>query len=186
MKAPGLALNTAATWPGPSRPGLSPHLRSVLSHRTSGQHLRADVAHRLYTYRVHAGNISAAVYLWHNAQTGHCADCATRLELQADHVEPRELLGDEADRLHNITLRCRRCNVIRRPSHRQGGLTFLTTEAALMWILFTKRPRTYQEYEQLCRQYGLTMANVRFHEAWVMAHLLANEGRYEIDESSKF
>src|ERR1035441_369005 len=48
MKAPGLALNTAATWPGPSRPGLSPHLRSVLSHRTSGQHLRADVAHRLW------------------------------------------------------------------------------------------------------------------------------------------
>ena len=129
-----------------------------------------------------------AVYRWHNAQSGKCADadCGTRLELQADHVNPRQTLGDEADRLSNMTLRCRRCNVIRRPSHQQGGLTFLTTESALMWILFTKRPRTYQEYEKLCRAYGLTMANVRFHEAWAMAHWLAREGLYEIDESSSF
>lgn len=127
-----------------------------------------------------------AVYTWHNAQSGRCADCGARLELQADHIVPREELGEEADRLSNMMLRCRRCNVIKRPSHRQGGLTFLTTESALMWILFTKRPRTYQEYERLCREYGLTMANVRFHEAWAMAHWLAREGLYEIDESSIF
>ena len=157
----------------------------VLGHLNPSQVGTSIASKKTFQAHYPPRKIMQAVYLWHNAQTGHCADCATRLELQADHVEPRELLGDEADRLHNITLRCRRCNVIRRPSHRQGGLTFLTTEAALMWILFTKRPRTYQEYEQLCRQYGLTMANVRFHEAWAMAHWLANEGRYEIDESSK-
>ena len=127
-----------------------------------------------------------AVYEWHNAQSGRCADCNTRLELQADHVVPREELGDAADTLDNMTLRCRRCNVIRRPSHKHGGKTLLTTEAALMWILFAKRPRTYQEFESLCREYGMTMANVRFHEAWAMAHWLSREGRYEINPDSKF
>jgi len=127
-----------------------------------------------------------AVYEWHNQQTGKCQDCGTRLELQADHVIPRERLGDRADRLDNMTLRCRRCNVIRRPSHRQGGATFLTTESALMWILFTKRPTTYQEFEKLCREYGLTMANVRFHEAWAMAHWLSRIGLYEISSDSEF
>lgn len=127
-----------------------------------------------------------AVYAWHNAQTGRCADCGSRLELQADHVMTRQEHGDAADILENMTLRCRRCNVIRRPSHLKGGLTHLTAESALMWLLFTKRPRTYQEYERLCRTYGLTMANVRFHEAWAMAHWLAREGLYEIDESSSF
>jgi hypothetical protein len=123
-----------------------------------------------------------AVYEWHNAQTGRCADCGSRLELQADHIDPRELYGDAADRLENMTLRCRRCNVIRRPSHKLGGLTFLTAEAALMWLLFTKRPTTYQEYEKICRDYGMTMANVRFHEAWAMARWLAREGLYYINE----
>ena len=127
-----------------------------------------------------------AVYAWHNAQSGTCADCSTRLELQADHVIPREILGDSADRLENMTLRCRRCNVVRRPSHKLGGLTFLTAESALMWLLFTKRPTTYQEYERLCRGYGMTMANVRFHEAWAIAHWLSREGKYEIDPSSSF
>jgi HNH endonuclease len=127
-----------------------------------------------------------AVYRWHNAQSGHCADCGTRLELQADHIVPREELGDAADRLDNMTLRCRRCNVVRRPSHTRGGLTHLTSESALMWILFTKRPATYQEFELLCRDYGLTMANVRFHEAWAMAHWLSREGLYDIDPGSSF
>ena len=55
-----------------------------------------------------------------------------------------------------------------------------------MWLLFAKRPRTYQEYEHLCREYGLTMANIRFHEAWAMAHWLSREGLYEIDDDSVF
>ena len=60
---------------------------------------------------------------WHFKQLGKCSDCGTRLELQADHIKPRELLGDKADTLENLTLRCRRCNVIKRPSHKKGGLT---------------------------------------------------------------
>lgn len=128
----------------------------------------------------------AAVRQWHFEQTGKCIDCGTRLELQADHIEPREILGDDADRLENMTLRCRRCNVIRRPSHKQGGLTFLTAEAGLMWIFFTKRPRTYQEFEKHCREYGMTMANIRFQESWAMARWLEREGLYQIDKDSQF
>lgn len=127
-----------------------------------------------------------AVRQWHFDQTGKCADCGTRLELQADHIVPREELGDAADHVDNLTLRCRRCNVIKRPSHKQGGQTFLTAESALMWILFTKRPKTYQEFAQMCRDYGLTMATVRFEESWAMAKWLEREGKYKIDPSSKY
>lgn len=127
-----------------------------------------------------------AVRAWHFEQSGLCADCGTRLELQADDVTPKEEIGEEADRLENMTLRCRRCNVVRRPSHKFGGKTLLTSEAALMWLLFTKRPKTYQEYEMLCRDYGLTMANIRFQEAWAMARWLEREGRYEIGKDSKY
>lgn len=127
-----------------------------------------------------------AVRKWHFDQNGKCCDCGARLELQADHIAPREKLGDAADKLENMTLRCRRCNVIRRPSHKKGGLTHLTAEAALMWILFTKRPATYQEFEALCRQYGLTMANIRFEEAWAMAKWLQREGKYFIAPDSKY
>lgn len=126
-----------------------------------------------------------AVIRWHFKQSGKCADCGTRLELQADHIVTRQSKGDDADRLENMTLRCRRCNVIRRPSHKQGGKTFLTAEAALMWVLFTKRPKTYQAYEKLCRDYGMTMANIRFQEAWAMAHWLKRAKKYYIDKRSK-
>lgn len=102
------------------------------------------------------------------------------------NIIPKEELGDAANTLDNLTLRCRRCNVIKRPSHKHGGETFLTSEAALMWILFTKRPATYQEFEHLCRTYGLTMANVRFEEAWAMAKWLQREGKYYISEDSKY
>lgn len=129
--------------------------------------------------------IMQAVYQWHFKQTGQCADCGTRLELQADHVVTREEKGDDADRLENMTLRCRRCNVIRRPSHKHGGRTFLTTEAALMWILFVKRPTTYQEFERHCRDYGMTMANIRFKEAWAMARWLMREKLYVIAPESE-
>ena len=125
-----------------------------------------------------------AVYEWHENQTGKCADCGTRLELQADHIVPREVLGDEADSLENMTLRCRRCNVIKRPSHIKGGKTFLTTESALMWILFTKKPKTYKDFEKLCREYGMTMANIRFREAWAMAQWLNKIGKYDINNET--
>jgi 5-methylcytosine-specific restriction endonuclease McrA len=127
-----------------------------------------------------------AVRQWHFEQHGKCTDCGTRLELQADHVETRQHFGDAADRLENMVLRCRRCNVIRRPSHAKGGLTHLTAEAALMWLLLVKRPSTYQEYQDLCRAYGLTMADIRFQEAWAMAKWLQREDRYEIAPESRF
>lgn len=126
-----------------------------------------------------------AVRTWYLNQSGKCTDCGTRFELQADHIIPREELGDKADTLENMTLRCRRCNVIRRPSHKQGGLTFLTSEAALMWILFVKQPHTYQKFERMCREYGLTMACIRFQEARAMARWLNREGLYHIDPDSK-
>jgi hypothetical protein len=127
-----------------------------------------------------------AVRQWHFDQPGKCCDCGTRLELQADHVASRKEYGEGADRLENMVLRCRRCNVIRRPSHKKGGLTHLTAESALMWILFTKRPATYQEFASLCRAYGLTMATIRFEEAWAMAKWLQREGKYSIASESKY
>ena len=127
-----------------------------------------------------------AVRKWHFEQLGHCLDCGTRLELQADHVIPKEELGEAADTLDNMALRCRRCNVIKRPSHKNGGLTYLTTESALMWILLIKKPTTYEEYAKLCRAYGMTMANIRFEEAWAMAKWLQREGKYVIDTNSKY
>ena len=111
-------------------------------------------------------------------------DCGTRLELQADPIIPKESCEnpEDADYLDNLELRCRRCNVIKRPSHKNGGLTFLPAASAMMWILLFKRPRTYIEFEKLCREYGLTMANVRFHEGWAMAISLKNIGKYDIKE----
>jgi len=125
-----------------------------------------------------------AVFTWFYKQAGTCEDCGTRMELQADHINPRENFtnADDADTLDNLELRCRRCNVIKRPSHKKGGLTFLTTASALMWILFTKKPKTYNEYHDLCRSYGLTMANIRFQEAWAIAIWMNKDGKYEITE----
>lgn len=203
---------------------------------------------------------------WYFNQKGCCADCNTRLELQADHLIPKEIVGavtfkvfevvnsdrvktrDEvldisaqlleaelecyreflrsrlktgrelpefsrtlqqgiavgiqlciennisdrkiiegvADQLPNMVLRCRRCNVVRRPSHKNGGLAFLTTEAALMWILFVKRPVRYRDFENLCRSYGMTMANIRFQEAWAMAKWLNQQGSYYISEDCQY
>lgn len=123
-----------------------------------------------------------AVRAWFYKQPGRCANCGTRLDLQADHINPRENNGD--DRLENFQLLCRRCNVVKRPSHKKGGVTYLTAESALMWILFVYKPKTYEEYKALCRKYGLTMADIRFQEAWAMAHWLNREDRYEIDPDS--
>ena len=120
---------------------------------------------------------------WFYASPGYCVDCGTRLELQADHIVPKEDFTDKADAdyLDNLELRCRRCNVIKRPSHVNGGVTYLTAAAALMWILLVKRPTSYKEYEHLCREYGLTMANIRFMEAWALAVWLNRQGLYNIE-----
>jgi len=128
------------------------------------------------------GKTMQAVMRWFYDREGVCVDCGTHLELQADHIIPKETFADkrDADYLDNLELRCRRCNVIKRPSHKNGGKTYLTAAAALMWLLLRFRPSTYQEYEKICREYGLTMANIRFHEAWALAVWLNKKGLYRI------
>jgi hypothetical protein len=134
------------------------------------------------------GNTMRVVIDWFYQQAGICADCGTRLDLQADHDKPREDFPDplDADFIENLVLRCRRHNVIRRPSHQLGGTTYLTAESALMWILFVIRPRTFFDFLRLCRLYGMTMADVRMQEAWAMAHWLSrlDPPAYHIEEDS--
>lgn len=113
---------------------------------------------------------------WFYSQSGRCVHCGTRLGLQADHITPVQQGGNWT--LSNFQLLCRRCNVIKRPSHKKGGRTYLSAESALMWLLLVHRPRTYPEYKSLCRKYGLTMASIRFEEAWAMAEWLKREGKY--------
>lgn len=122
------------------------------------------------------GSTMRIVMEWMYQQTGQCADCGTRLELQADHIQARESFLDplDADTIENIAFRCRRCNVIRRPSHEFGGLTHLTAEAALMWILLVIKPRNLQDFIRLCRLYRMTMSDIRMQEGWAMAHWLAH------------
>ena len=158
----------------------------VLGHLNPSQVGTSVASKKTFQDHYPKGKCWEAVREWHFNQTGQCADCGTRLELQADHIIPREELGDDADTVENLTLRCRRCNVVKRPSHKLGGQTFLTSEAALMWILFTKKPSTYQEFADFCRKYGLTMASVRFEEAWAMAKWLERNGQYYISPESKF
>lgn len=132
------------------------------------------------------GSLMSAVMRWFYAEAGTCADCGTRLDLQADHVDARQNYDNpaDADRLDNLTLRCRRCNVIRRPSHVFGGVTHLSAEAALMWILLVIRPRNLLDFVRLCRLYGMTMADVRMQEAWAMAQWLSRDDHvaYEIED----
>jgi hypothetical protein len=76
---------------------------------------------------------------------------------------------------------CKRCNVVKRESHLLGGLSFHTAQSALMWILLVKKPGTYDAFEALCRRAGLTMASIRFQEAWAMAEWLRRDGLYPLD-----
>lgn len=158
----------------------------LLGHLNPPQVGTSVASNKSFQSHFEKGKCWQAVRKWYFEQSGMCADCGTRLELQADHIIPKEILGDAANTLDNLTLRCRRCNVIKRPSHKYGGKTFLTTEAALMWILFTKMPTTYEEFQENCRKYGLTMANIRFEEAWAMARWLEKEGKYYISSQSKY
>lgn len=107
----------------------------------------------------------AAVLAWGEQQSGQCADCGTRLHLEVDHIIARRDGGE--DKLINHTLRCRRCNSSKR--HAKGGLTELTTQSALTYVMLTERPKTYLEYRGLCREYGLTCSDIRIREGWLLA-----------------
>ena len=159
----------------------------VLGHLNPSQFGTSLASSEGFKTRYGKGNTMAVVMKWAYGQTGRCADCGTRLELQADHIKGKETYENplDADFIENMTLRCRRCNVIRRPSHEYGGLTFLTAEAALMWILLVIRPRTFLDYIRMCRLYGMTMADIRMKEAWAMARWLAKAEKpaYDIERN---
>lgn len=121
---------------------------------------------------------------WFYAQSGRCTSCGTRLFLEADHIKSKQAFreegasADEADTLDNLQLLCKRCNVIKRPSHDFGGISFAPAQAVLIWVLLTERPPTREDFYRRCRAHGLTMANIRFDEAWAFAEWLKREGRY--------
>ncbi len=162
----------------------------VLGHLNPSQVGTSLASSEGFKLRYGKGKTMEIVMRWAYDQTGKCADCGTRLELQADHIKGKEEFPAnplEADFIENMTLRCRRCNVVRRPSHEYGGLTFLTAEAALMWMLFVIRPRTRFDYIRMCRLYGMTMADIRMDEAWAMAHWLASADppAYDIEKDNE-
>lgn len=162
----------------------------ILGHLNPSQTGTSLASSDGFKRRYGKGNTMRIVMDWAYAQAGRCEDCGSRLELQADHIEGREQFDDplDADYIENMTLRCRRCNVVRRPSHEFGGKTFLTAESALMWILLVVKPRTLFDFIRLCRIYGMTMSDIRMEEAWAMAHWLSrNEPPLygiEVDEST--
>lgn len=134
------------------------------------------------------GKTMQAVMAWFYEQDGRCAECGRRMHIEVDHITGKEefvqqgLDPAEADTLVNLQLLCRRCNVIKRESHKLGGLSFATAQAALMWILLAERPKTLADFARRCRAHGLTMASVRFQEAWAMAIWLSKAGMYELED----
>jgi hypothetical protein len=147
----------------------------VLGHLNPSQVGTSLASSKGFKKKYGKGNTMRIVMDWVYKQTGRCADCGSRLELQADHIQGKETFADplDADFIENMIIRCRRCNVIRRPSHEFGGQTHLTAEAALMWILLVIRPRTLPDFIRMCRLYGMTMSDIRPQEGWAMAHWLA-------------
>jgi 5-methylcytosine-specific restriction endonuclease McrA len=121
---------------------------------------------------------------WFYKQDGKCTNCGTRLFLEADHIRSKQdfreagLPETDADTLDNLQLLCKRCNVIKRPSHDLGGISFAPAQSVLIWILLTEKPQSKSDFYRLCRAHGLTMANIRFDEAWAFAEWLKREGRY--------
>jgi hypothetical protein len=97
----------------------------VLGHLNPSQVGTSLASSDGFKRRYGKGNTMKIVMEWIYQQTGRCADCGSRLELQADHIKGRESYDDplDADFIENMILRCRRCNVVRRPSHEFGGIT---------------------------------------------------------------
>ena len=95
----------------------------VLGHLNPSQVGTSLASSEGFKRRYGKGNTMKIVMGWVYQQAGRCADCGSRLELQADHIQGRESFPDplDADFIENMTLRCRRCNVIRRPSHEPRG-----------------------------------------------------------------
>ena len=132
------------------------------------------------------GSAMQSIWRWLYAQDGTCAVSGKRLFLEVDHQVPKELFikqgkdPREADTLENMQLLTKRENVIKRGSHKLGGLSFAPAAAVLIYILMRFRPPTYAEFVTLCRAHGLTMSNIRFQEAWSFAVWLSRVGKYRI------
>ena len=128
------------------------------------------------------------VFKWFYEQSGKCVISGKRLWLEADHLERQEEFirsnrdVNEANTLSNFQLLTKRENVIKRGSHKLGGLSFAQASAVLVYILLRYRPTTLASYSKICRNYGLTMASIRFQEAWALAIWLAKDGLYEIEK----
>lgn len=126
------------------------------------------------------------VMQWLYSQEGKCSICGTKLFLEADHIKAKQEFiesgksPEDADTLDNLQLLCKRCNVVKRPSHALGGISFGPAQSVLIWILLHHAPDTKEQFYKLCRDHGLTMANIRFDEAWAFAVWLKKEGKYHI------
>lgn len=130
------------------------------------------------------------VWRWLYGLDGKCAVSGKRLFLEADHIRPKEFFLKEgkdvreADKLENFQLLTKRENVVKRGSHKLGGLSFAPAASVLIYILLAHRPKKYQEFVDLCRNHGLTMADIRFQEAWAFAIWLQKAGKYEVEDDS--
>ena len=88
------------------------------------------------------------VMQWFYNQDGKCAVCGTRLFLEADHIRSKQEFSEknldpsDADTLDNLQLLCKRCNVIKRPSHALGGISFAPAQSVLIWILLKLIPKS--------------------------------------------
>lgn len=133
------------------------------------------------------GKTMQEVWTWLYGLDGKCSVSGKRLFLEADHITPKDDFAkagkdtQEADTLENFQLLTKRENVIKRSSHRLGGISFSNAASVLMFVILHHRPRNLPDFEKLCREYGLTMSGIRFQEAWAMAVWLAKDGLYEID-----
>ncbi|MGF6695372.1 hypothetical protein M2318_005474 [Metapseudomonas resinovorans] len=133
------------------------------------------------------GKAMQHVWRWFYSLDGKCMVSGKRLFLEADHIIPREHFikkgsnKKEADSLDNFQLLTKRENVIKRASHKLGGLSFAPAGAVLVYILLRFRPKTYSEFVEMCREHGLTMSNIRFQEGWAFAVWLSKAGEYKIE-----
>jgi len=84
----------------------------VLGHLNPSQVGTSLASSAGFKRRYGKGNTMRIVMEWVYQQDGRCADCGSRLELQADHMQGREGFEDplDADFIENMMLRCRRCN----------------------------------------------------------------------------
>jgi hypothetical protein len=53
-----------------------------------------------------------------------------------------------------------------------------------MFLYTNYHPRTYEEYEKMCRAYGLTMSSIRIEEAWARQIWIEREKAQKYNDST--